>query len=47
MQVQAEGSYMNADRVDVDGLPHVGSIVYPNQAYYSTVDKVTGTQIIH
>ncbi len=42
MQVREEGTQRNADRVDVDGLPHVGAVVYPGQAYYSKADRATG-----
>ena len=42
MQVQAEGSHRNEERIDVDGLPHVGAVVYPGQGYYSKVDCATG-----
>ena len=42
MQVQAQGSHRNEERIDVDGLPHVGAVVYPGQGYYSKVDCATG-----
>ncbi len=42
VQVRAEGVQRNAARIDVDGLPHVGAVVYPGQAYYSKVDRATG-----
>ena len=30
----------------MDGLPHVGAVVYPKQPYYSKVDTVTkGAQL--
>ena len=49
MQVQAEGSHRNEERIDVDGLPHVGAVVYPGQGYYSRVDCATGKleQVLH
>ena len=34
--------HRDADRVDADGLPHVGAVVYPGQAYACTVDGATG-----
>lgn len=34
-----QGSQKNADRIDVDGLPHVGAVIYPKQGYYSKLDK--------
>jgi hypothetical protein len=42
MQVRQEGQQRHADRIDVDGLPHVGAVIYPGQAYYSKVDRATG-----
>lgn len=30
------------DRIDSDGLPHVGSVVWPSQHFYSTKDMLTG-----
>ena len=41
-QVQPEGGQRNEERIDVDGLPHVGAVIYPGQAYYSKVDCATG-----
>ena len=41
-QVQPEGGHRNEERIDVDGLPHVGTVIYPGQAYYSRVDCATG-----
>ena len=29
----------------MDGLPHVGAVVYPDQAYYSALDRVTGARL--
>ena len=40
--MRPEGGHKDADRIDVDGLPHVGAVVYPGQAYYSKKDKLTG-----
>lgn len=28
----------------MDGLPHVGAVIYPGQAYYSKVDCATGAR---
>lgn len=42
LQLEAEMNLRDNDRIGVDGLPHVGSIVWPGQSYYSTVDTVTG-----
>lgn len=42
MQVKPQGVQKNDERIDVDGLPHVGAVVYPSQAYYSKVDCATG-----
>ena len=41
-QVKAQGVQRNDERIDVDGLPHVGAVIYPGQAYYSKVDRATG-----
>ncbi|KAK9845769.1 hypothetical protein WJX81_002042 [Elliptochloris bilobata] len=41
-RIQPQAAHANADRVDVDGLPHVGAVAYPDQAYYSALDQVTG-----
>ncbi|EIE18403.1 beta and beta-prime subunits of DNA dependent RNA-polymerase, partial [Coccomyxa subellipsoidea C-169] len=41
-QVRSQGVQKNEERIDVDGLPHVGTVVYPGQAYYSKVDRATG-----
>lgn len=41
-QVRPEGVHRNEERIDVDGLPHVGAVVYPGQGYYSKVDCATG-----
>ncbi len=38
----AAGAPPHAARIDSDGLPHVGAVVWPKQSYYSTVDTVTG-----
>ncbi len=37
-----QAAHADAERIDVDGLPHVGAVVYPDQAYYSALDRVTG-----
>lgn len=34
------GSHPQSERIDRDGLPYVGAVVWPSQSYYSTVDKV-------
>lgn len=31
----------------MDGLPHVGAVIYPGQAYYSKVDCSTGARSAH
>ncbi|CAG9461634.1 unnamed protein product [Pedinophyceae sp. YPF-701] len=33
---------LHADRIDVDGLPHVGAVVWPSERYYSVADTTTG-----
>lgn len=37
------GSHPQSERIDREGLPHVGAVVWPDQSYYSTVDSVTGS----
>ena len=37
-----QGNQKNRDRIDVDGMPHIGAVVYPKQGYYSKVDSNTG-----
>ena len=44
-QVQPERGHRNEERIDEDGLPHVGTVIYPGQAYYSKVDCATGMLI--
>ena len=39
--VRPYGTQKDADRIDVDGLPYVGAVVYPKQSYYSKVDTIT------
>ena len=41
LKVKSEGPHKDADRVGLDGLPHVGAVVWPQQAYYGTVDRMT------
>ena len=41
LKVKPEGQHKDADRVGLDGLPHVGAVVWPQQAYYGTVDRMT------
>lgn len=40
--LRAQAAHADADRIDADGLPHVGAVAYPDQAYYSALDQVTG-----
>ena len=40
--VQPEGTQREAQLVDSDGLPHIGSVVWPGQVYYGTIDRLTG-----
>ena len=37
-----QGSHPDADRIDKDGLPVVGTVLYPNQSFYNTQDDDTG-----
>ena len=36
------GDYPEAERVDADGLPFVGTTVWPGQSYYTTINKTNG-----
>lgn len=36
LKVKPEAEHKDADRLGVDGLPHVGAVVWPGQAYYAT-----------
>ncbi len=38
----APGKHAQAERIDTDGLPHIGAVVWPKQSYYTTVDTLTG-----
>ena len=40
--VKAEGSYKGGALLDVEGLPHIGAVVWPGQTYYSAKDQLTG-----
>lgn len=39
--------HKDSERVDVDGLPAVGSVIWPGQVYYTTKDTVTGRYVPH
>ena len=41
LRVRPEAQYKDADRIGLDGLPHVGAVVWPQQAYYATMDRMT------
>ena len=41
LKVKPEADHKDADRVGLDGLPHVGAVVWPGQAYYGTMDRMT------
>ena len=43
--MKPQGVQKNDARIDVDGLPHVGAVVYPSQSYYSKVDCATGERL--
>ncbi|GMH37284.1 hypothetical protein BSKO_05157 [Bryopsis sp. KO-2023] len=42
LKVKPQNDYLEGDRLDVDGLPMPGAIVWPNQIYYSYVDYAVG-----
>lgn len=39
--VKPEAEHKDADKVGVDGLPHVGAVVWPTESYYATEDRMT------
>ena len=41
-RVAAPAKHAQAERIDADGLPHVGAVVWPKQSYYTSVDTLTG-----
>ena len=41
-KVVPQGSHPEADRIDKDGLPVVGTVLYPSQSFYNTQDDDTG-----
>ena len=41
-RVSEARAYAEAERVGTDGLPHVGAVLYPGQAYYSVLDTRSG-----
>lgn len=41
------GKHKAADRVDSDGLPQPGAVIWPHQTYYTTKDLVTGRYKAH
>ena len=36
--VRQLASWPEAERIDADGLPHVGSVLYPGQSWHCTED---------
>eukprot|EP00882_Tetradesmus_deserticola_P031747 GHRQ01035914.1.p1 GENE.GHRQ01035914.1~~GHRQ01035914.1.p1 ORF type:complete len:269 (+),score=105.17 GHRQ01035914.1:684-1490(+) len=46
-RVQPAGLHRDAERLDRDGLPLPGSVVWPGQTYYTTKDTVTGKYKSH
>jgi len=42
----AQAAHADAARIDADGLPHVGAVAYPDQAYYSALDSITGDSLL-
>ena len=41
-RVVPQASHPEAARIDVDGLPVVGTVLYPSQAFYNSQDEDTG-----
>ena len=44
-KVVPQGSHPEADRIDKDGLPVVGTVLYPSQSFYNTQDDDTGAAL--
>ena len=40
--VKPVAGHAEAERVDTEGLPHVGAVVWPGQSYYTTLNKTNG-----
>lgn len=40
--VMPEGDYKDANKVGLDGLPHVGAVIWPEESYYNTYDIYKG-----
>lgn len=40
--VEPLGLQPEGERVDADGLPYVGAVVWPGQSYYTTMNKTNG-----
>lgn len=39
--MEPAGDYKDADHLDVDGLPHVGALIWPGETTHCTRDVVT------
>jgi hypothetical protein len=46
-RVQPAGLHKDAERLDEDGLPLPGAVVWPGQTIYTTKDMVTGKYKAH
>lgn len=44
-RVAVPAKHAQAERIDADGLPHVGAVVWPKQSYYTTVDTLSGARL--
>ncbi|KAK9824626.1 hypothetical protein WJX72_011831 [[Myrmecia] bisecta] len=42
LRVRPQGAHKDSEQLDVEGLPHVGAIIWPGQPYYNAVDKISG-----
>lgn len=40
-RVRASPAHQDSDRIDHDGLPHIGAAIWPGQGYYATLDRIT------
>jgi len=41
--MEKSNDYPNSERIDVDGLPHIGSVIKPHEPYCCTFDQVTNS----
>ena len=40
-RVRASPTHLDPERIDYDGLPHIGAAIWPGQTYYNTLDRIS------